>query len=433
MSGRMYRILILSYYRGEFPLRKSVKNYLYFLNNSSSHYCFHVNLAARHIPWHFRKIRFDLIVFNHTFFSLRDHRNKHKRLLKRVQHLKESAAVKVIMPQDEHRETDALCEFVNEFGVNYVFTPAAEHQWRVLYNNVDRERVSFFRILTGYLTSEDITAIENIRRTIDERRIHIGYRARPVVACMGKHAMLKVQLTDLFNKYASEYRLVSDISNSPDDVFLGDEWYKFLCECKYTIGVEGGASVMDRDGTLRKRTTDFTAGNRHASFDEIEAAIFPGLDGSIHYTAITPRHLEACATRTCQVLIEGEYNGILVADEHYIELKRDFSNIAQVMDRIVKDEDRDRITGKAYQDIVASGRYSYERLVEFILMCCFGKRGAMKSVGKGSFEIKACQLLCRICDESSWVVVAVLWNARRIARGLGFWHLVRARVQGQRQ
>ena len=119
-------------------------------------------------------------------------------------------------------------------------------------------------------------------------------------------------------------------------------------------------------------------------------------------------------------MVEGDYNGILVADEHYIELKRDFSNIAQVMERIVKDEDRDRITKKAYEDIVASGKYTYERFVEFILACSFGKDSAMKSTCGDSFVVKACQWLSRICDRWSWVVVALMWYARGMARDWDF-------------
>ena len=421
----MYRILVLSYYRGEFPLRKSVKNHLYCFDTGSSHYCFHVNLAARGIPWHFRRIRFDLILFHHSFFSLRDNRRRHRALLKRVRHLKDSSATKAIMPQDEHRETDVLCEFIDEFAVDYVFTLAPEHLWQTLYGDVDRDRVSFFRILAGYLAFEDIAVIEQIGQAVGERPVHIGYRARPVVPCMGRHAMLKVQLADLFKEYAKEYELVSDISNSPDDVLLGNEWYTFLRECKYTIGVEGGASVIDRDGSLRRRTRDFMTENPHASFDEVEAAVFPGLDGLVHYAAITPRHLEACATRTCQVLVEGDYNGILVADEHFIELKRDFSNISQVIERIVKDEDRDRITAKAYEDIVASGRYTYERLVEFVLACCFGSDSTARLVGENRLAVRACRLLSIISDASSWGVVALMWYGRCFAKRLGFWHLVR--------
>ena len=104
-----------------------------------------------------------------------------------------------------------------------------------------------------------------------------------------------------------------------------------------------------------------------ASFSEVEAACFPGLDGLLSLFAISPRHLEACATKTCQVLIEGEYNGVLTAGKHYIELKRDFNNLDQVLDLIEKDALRNEIAEKAYREVVQSGLCTYRSFVRFIL------------------------------------------------------------------
>ena len=33
--------------------------------------------------------------------------------------------------------------------------------------------------------------------------------------------------------------------------FYGDDWYRFLARCRYTIGMEGGSSILDRDGSVR--------------------------------------------------------------------------------------------------------------------------------------------------------------------------------------
>src|SRR6185369_9471689 len=92
-----------------------------------------------------------------------------------------------------------------------------------------------------------------------------------------------------------------------------------------------------------------------------------GLDGGLRYVAISPRHLEACATRTCQVLVEGKYNDVLVPGRHYLELKRDFSNLEQVLDAIQRDDLRQEITEQAFRDIVASGNYTYRSFVEHVL------------------------------------------------------------------
>lgn len=68
-------------------------------------------------------------------------------------------------------------------------------------------------------------------------------------------------------------------------------------------------------------------------------------------------------TRTCQVLLEGAYNGIFEPWRHYIPVKRDYSNVDEVLRALQDDKLVDRIAEQAYQDIVASGRWSYQRLV----------------------------------------------------------------------
>ncbi len=157
--------------------------------------------------------------------------------------------------------------------------------------------------------------------------------------------------------------LALDIATGARSTIRGDDWYRFLADCKYTLGVEGGASVNDPDGAFHAASIDYLAEHPEASFEEVEANCFPDADGGIAYYAISPRHLEACATRTAQVLIEGSYNGILRPGEHYLELRRDFSNLDDVLDAIADDSQRARLTDAAYRDVVASGAYTYERLV----------------------------------------------------------------------
>ena len=165
------------------------------------------------------------------------------------------------------------------------------------------------------------------------------------------------------SKAAASRRLQVDIATGGSRTIRGNDWYRFLASCKYTIGVEGGSSVHDPDGIVEACVGRYLAEHPGASFEEVEAHCFPGADGRLEYFAISPRHLEACATRTAQVLIEGSYNGILRPGEHYIPLRRDFSNLDAVIDLIEHDSERARLTDAAYRDVVASGAYTYERLV----------------------------------------------------------------------
>jgi hypothetical protein len=64
------------------------------------------------------------------------------------------------------------------------------------------------------------------------------------------------------------------------------------------------------------------------------------------------------------VLFEGEYSGALEPMVHYVPLKQDFSNFDEVVAAIRDPELRRRITERAYDDLIASGRFGYEKLIE---------------------------------------------------------------------
>ena len=91
------------------------------------------------------------------------------------------------------------------------------------------------------------------------------------------------------------------------------------------------------------------------------------MDGNLKLIALSPRHLEACAAKTCQVLIEGEYNGVLIPGIHYIELKKDFSNIKAVFNAMKDESLRLTIIERAYRDIVESKKYSYATYTNFVI------------------------------------------------------------------
>ncbi len=54
----------------------------------------------------------------------------------------------------------------------------------------------------------------------------------------------------------------------------------------------------------------------------------------VYGKAISSRHFDAIGTGTIQLLVEGRYNDILKADEHYIPIKRDFSNFDEAVNKL---------------------------------------------------------------------------------------------------
>ena len=95
-------------------------------------------------------------------------------------------------------------------------------------------------------------------------------------------------------------------------------------------------------------------------------------EGSIQYFAISPRNLECCITKTCQILIEGDYNGIIKPGVDYIELKRDFSNIDEVIEMVKNDNKRLSIVEKAFGNVVYNDELYYDSFVSKLLNLSLG-------------------------------------------------------------
>ncbi|MBK9961788.1 MAG: hypothetical protein IPP06_10810 [Saprospiraceae bacterium] len=137
------------------------------------------------------------------------------------------------------------------------------------------------------------------------------------------------------------------------------------------MGVESGSSLLDPEGRIRLSVNNYEKNNPNSTFSMCEQACFPGLDGNINLSTVSPRHFEACITKTCQVLLEGKYAGIFIPEKHYIEVKKDFSNLDQVIEKIGNIEYCERIAEQAYKDIIIPGNLTYKvflnNLLDFVL------------------------------------------------------------------
>ena len=402
--------------RGALPLRASVDDLIFcWKRHAEGNRVWYVNSFFGFPKW-IRRVKWDVILFNVSYLSQRWDRQLRDRFIRHGEMLRELSGIKVVLPQDEFVHTDILCDFVNAAGIDWVYTCAAECDWPTVYNTVDRTKVRFRQVLTGYLEDQRIQDLERVAAEVPVRDIDVAYRAWKAAPWLGRHGQLKVKVGELFAEYAPLAGFHCDISTSDGATLYGNDWYRWLLRSRYTVGVEGGASILDRDGSLGKATAAYEKEHPGANFDEIEAACFPGRDGELHLFALSPRHLEACLTRTCQVLVEGSYNGVLEAGRHYISVKSDFSNLPEVLEQMKDESGRLRITENAWQDIVASGKCSYRAFT----------REALTSLTEGrppaTTRHGILYAWCRLRDALHWKVLRVLqwrlckWGLARLRR-----------------
>jgi len=404
-------VVLVVYYADRSPLRTAIADHLFSIGRSGACRAVYLNIAVRRVPLWVDALGIDVIVFHTTLLAQRWHPPTFRWVQRRLARLQRSSAVKVAMPQDEFIHTDQLHDFLAAVHVDAVLTCAAESDWPTIYGDLAEGGITFRRVLTGYLDPTTVARIDRLAERSGPRRVDVVYRAWRPEFWLGRHAQLKGAIADAFEREAPTHGLTTDISVREHDTLIGDAWFELLLRARWTIGVEGGASILDRDGTLRERTLAYVTDHPDAGFEEVERACFPGLDGSLGLMAISPRHLEACATRTAQVLVEGEYNGVLEPGTHYLPLKRDLSNLSDILSAMTDDDLRLRLADRAYRDVAASRRFEYGALAAMIV--------GMAVPGSSRAGLRRGALLAweERLDRPSWSWVAVRQRVRPIVRG----------------
>ena len=168
------------------------------------------------------------------------------------------------------------------------------------------------------------------------RNIDLGFRGDRYPPLVGDDRRNKI--IDLVQELTPRLNMSKDIKFSRVDA---DKWVLFLNRWHGTIGGEAGTVNLNQP-------TDMTS----------DQAIVSG-------KAISSRHFEAIGTSTCQILIEGEYNGILVPDKHYIAVRPDFSNLSGALEKFKDQKYRSGIAECAYS--LAIENHTYSKRVSNIL------------------------------------------------------------------
>lgn len=195
----------------------------------------------------------------------------------------------------------------------------------------------------------------NTQRTID-----IGFIGALYDRVIGD--MERTKLIQFFQVHGTDLGLVCDIrtQNIPRS-----EWAKFLNKCKGTVGAESGTYYLDRTGHAIANAKAYLKAHPDAIFEEIFERCFMNCSNVVSGKTISSRHFEPIGTKTCQVLVEGQYNGILLADKHYISIKKDLSNIDDAINRFKDNEYRKTMVERSYEYVTTE--HTYRKRIETLL------------------------------------------------------------------
>jgi len=310
-----------------------------------------------------KKYRFNLIVIHYSLLALKF--NDPTRLMSLGGEIKLLKGYKIAFPQDEYINSFYLNKFFREIRLDHLYTCLIEKKdIDSVYPYKDTGVSKISTVLTGYVNDKRLKP-ENKIISFEKRKIDIAYRARKNPYWLGIFSLNKWQIAEVFLK-AKRNHQIFDISTKTKDTITGKYWLDFIENSRYMIGVEGGASLNDPKGIIREKVEVYLRVNPSATFDQVSKLFFNKVDNNIKCYALSPRIFEAISVKTCLILMEGHYNGILIPNKHYIPLKKDYSNLVEILDNLDDFNKAKTISNNAYNDIVLSKIYNYKTFIKSV-------------------------------------------------------------------
>lgn len=277
--------------------------------------------------------------------------------------IREFAGFKAAFVQDDYRWINDTVDAFAYMGIHALFPLAGPEIIDAVYSPEKLPGVRKETVLAGYVPT-DLVGLAV--KPFGERTMDVGYRARKLPAWMGSHTLQKWQIAERFLADAQRLGLSVDISCREEDRIYGEPWIEFVSSCKATLGTESGASICDFTGDIQRKVEAHVKDNPDADFETLKRLYFEQEDGRIMMNVISPRCFEAAALRTLMVLYEGQYSGVLIPWRHFVPLKRDHSNMREVVDILRSPVRAQEIVDRAYREVAMDERYSYSAMVRLV-------------------------------------------------------------------
>lgn len=280
--------------------------------------------------------------------------------------LKTFRGVKLLAVQDEYDCTDTLRRAIRDIGYHVVLTCVPPNMMQRIYPREMFPQTEFITVLTGYVP-ENPELRGKSAQPLRDRPIVIGYRGRDIGGRYGRLAFEKLEIGRRMRAICAERGIPDDIEWTDDKRLYGEAWYEFIGACRANLGSESGSNVFDFDGAIEAKYRELkeARGGEPVPYEEFRLYTDP-VEARYEMGQISPRVFEAAVMRTPMILFTGRYSGLIEPDEHYIELKKDFSNVDAVLARLDDLHSLERMADRAYDRLVGSGDFSYRAFVALI-------------------------------------------------------------------
>ena len=353
------RVLVLYQHTAPGAMRSALRQKVRALEASATRHKIVYWNAGYSVPRAIRRLSVDAVILDNTLLVARWAPEFPARR-PTFDWLADVRALKIAFPQDEYNHAHVLDDLLADLGVDVVFSVAGPEYRELLYPRLGA-RARFEKCLTGYVDELDVTRRAAIVLTHDRRELDLAYRAQALTPRFGRLGQFKHTVADTVAPPARAAGLRVDVSTDLRDAVLGDRWFSFIASARAVLGSESGASAIDTRGELVAAERTMLDERPDLTFAEFDAAMPAGWDGQLP-GSVGPRHLEAAAAKTCQVLVEGGYDGVLEPEVHYLPVRPDGSDADAVAERLTDHKLVEETAARAYADLVLSGRYGYAAL-----------------------------------------------------------------------
>ena len=271
--------------------------------------------------------------------------------------------LKIAIAQDEYDRTALLHAGLRYLGFHVLCSSVPPAFWSMVYPAIDVPGLALKPLLTGYAPAEHP---DRIIKPLKERSIPVGYRGREIAAQYGRLGFEKYEIGRYMAEFCDQIGLPHSIRTDEGSRIYGEDWFKFIGDCRSMLGSESGSNAFDFDQGIEQKCASLKAANgRPAKYSDLADFVAP-FEEPFDCGQISPRVFECAAMKTPMILFRGRYSDAVQAGVHYIALEKDFSNARDVIAQVRNLDHLQRIAERAYADLIASGRYSYRVLTSSI-------------------------------------------------------------------
>jgi hypothetical protein len=281
--------------------------------------------------------------------------------------LSEFQGLKGLFIQDEYDNVSRTKYWLNKIGFDIVFSAVPQKSINEVYPSSEFSHTRFVNNLTGYAPS-GLNSLLNSNAVLppSKRDIVIGYRGRKLPIRYGKLGQEKISIGKDVKKFCKFHKINHDIEWDEDSRIYGKSWYKFLFSCKAMLGSESGSNVFDFQGDLSKIIKKFKKSHLFQTEDNIYRTIVKPLERDGLMNQVSPRIFEMAASNTIMILYEGSYSDIIKPNSHYLPLKKDLSNLPEIVEVLKNDSFIDAMALRVRSEIIDSGNFGYQSFINLV-------------------------------------------------------------------